>query len=202
MVDSSPLLSPPPAEEEPASPPAPDENPPPLPPAYASLPSTTEGTSSSNIRISKILTILGLVVVLLGLLYLANDKWTVKMALSLVYFYATFEILSGCMFFLDIAKLHNGWAPTSGSMNQYLAESGGIVYFFWGLLLCLEAKNTTILYLNSIYCGVWVVYLGSIWMQYPRTLQDSDGSWAAVPVIVKTTCGVGSVVAAYQLQHQ
>mmetsp|Transcript_6174 Transcript_6174/g.12689 ORF Transcript_6174/g.12689 Transcript_6174/m.12689 type:complete len:199 (+) Transcript_6174:111-707(+) len=123
------------------------------------------------------------------------------MATAVVIFQAMFELVSAFVFIVDPSQLHNGWMPDEG-MPTYLAEAGGINYAFWGALLVLKHRDVTILWLNTVYCAVWVVYLGTHWLDMPwrDAVQLHDGSWAKVPVMVKGICGVASVVAAVQLK--
>jgi hypothetical protein len=124
-----------------------------------------------------------------------------SIATFLVYAHAAFELLSGVMFVFNPGALHNGWNPSAG-MNTYLAESGGIAYFFWGILLILKVSDPTVLCLNAAFCATWFVYLGSHLLNMPWRPQAAlpDGSWAMVPVVVKGVCGVASYIAAGEIK--
>jgi hypothetical protein len=126
---------------------------------------------------------------------------TLTMATICVYVHAAFELLSGVMFIADPGALHNGWSPSPG-LNTYLADSGGIAYLFWGILLILKVSDPTVLVLNFAFCVTWLLYLGSHLLEMPwRAKSDvGDGSWAVVPVVVKGVCGVASLIAASEVR--
>jgi hypothetical protein len=177
-------------------------------PNYGSVPQEEpQGTppTSAKERVTTLVSVAGPVIVAILIIYGGPALFTsidaLLIATALVYAHAAFELLSGVMFVLNPGALHNGWNPSAG-MNTYLAESGGIAYFFWGMLLILKISDPTVLYLNAAFCATWFVYLGSHLLNMPwrPKVALSDGSWAMVPVVVKGVCGVASYIAAAQIK--
>jgi hypothetical protein len=195
-------------------------------PIYGSVPQGPEGggpttttatttasdgsSTNSGSRFSKIAAVTTALVAALLIIYgvpaLFSNSSSISLhiAIALVYVHAVFEVTSGIMFVFNVGALHNGWNPPSG-METYLADSGGIAYFFWGILLFLKISDPTVLRLNGAFCAVWFVYLGSHLLDMPYLRQKSkvpDGSWAMVPVVIKSVCGLASFVAASELANK
>jgi hypothetical protein len=162
-------------------------------------------TTSAKETLGKLVVVAGPVIAAVAIIYGGPALFTNIDALSiatvLVYAHAAFELLSGFMFVFDPGALHNGWNPSAG-MNTYLAESSGIAYFFWGVLLILKVSDPTVLHLNAAFCATWFVYLGSHLLNMPWRPKVAlpDGSWAMVPVVVKGVCGVASYIAAAEIK--
>lgn len=167
------------------------------------------GSVSGNARKMAILTILFAItiVVIFGLPMVVSSITRQDVAMKIVYAYAAFEILSGTMFVVQPEALHNGWNPsgTGEDSSNYLSDSGGIAYFFWGLLLFLRANDdTTVLFLNGAWCSTYVVYLfGHLFDSMPyRSAVPIDGSFAMTPIVAKIIGGIASFVAATELVHK
>jgi hypothetical protein len=174
---------------------------------YGSVPQEPQETptTSAKERFGKLVSVavplIVAVLIIYGVPALFTDIDALLIATVLVYGHAAFEVLSGIMFVFDPGALHNGWNPSAG-MNTYLAESGGIAYLFWGILLILKVSDPTILYLNVAFCATWFVYLGSHLLNIPWRPKVAlpDGSWAMVPVVVKGVCGVASYIAGTEIK--
>jgi hypothetical protein len=174
---------------------------------YGSVPQEAQETptTSAKERLGKLVLVAVPLIVTVLIIYGGAAFFTTMDALLiatvLVYGHAAFEMLSGVMFVFNTGALHNGWNPSAG-MNTYLAESGGIAYFFWGILLILKVSDPIVLYLNVAFCATWFVYLGSHLLNMPWRPQSAlpDGSFAMVPVVVKGVCGVASYIAAAQIK--
>jgi hypothetical protein len=176
--------------------------------SYGSVPQgLTEGTattSSGSGRVSKIAVVATALVATLLIIYgvpaLSFNTNALNISIALVYVHAVFEVTSGVMFVFNVGALHNGWNPNAG-METYLADSGGIAYIFWGILLFLKISDPTVLRLNGAFCAVWFVYLGSHLLDIPLRQKSRvpDGSWAMVPVVIKSVCGLASFIAASEL---
>jgi len=135
-----------------------------------------------------------IVVVIVIIIFLPNVDMHMPSAILLVYIQAAFELLSGLMFGVHISTIRSGWSPSEG-MESYLAQSGGISDFFWGLLLLFKTHDPTMLRLNGAYCFVWFIYLGSMLFK-----KNPDGAVNArcvkVPIALKGICGAASFIAA------
>lgn len=173
---------------------------------YGSVPQGFTGgtTTNSGSRVSKIAAVATALVATLLIIYgvpafMASN--VLAISTTMVYAHALFEVTSGFMFVFDVGALHNGWNPPAG-METYLADSGGIAYFFWGILLFLKISDPTVLRLNGAFCAVWFVYLGSHLLDIPLRQKSKvpDGSWAMVPVVIKSVCGLASLIAASELE--
>jgi hypothetical protein len=174
---------------------------------YGSVPQEPQETptTSAKERLGKLVSVAVPLIVVVLIVHVGPALFTtldvLLIATVLVYAHAAFELLSGVMFVFNLGALHNGWNPSAG-MNTYLAESDGITYFFWGILLILKISDSTVLYLNAAFCATWFVYLGSHLLNMPWRPQSAlpDGSWAMVPVFVKGVCGVASYIAAAEIK--